>query len=142
MLSNKCYFLISQDKDFYDVPSPTKSWFQISFKLVKLFGFMKRLHILQLPILGCVSLITVTITSHIFINIFQMVHVHIPVVKFSRANKKTIIRKFKQKIGSNMWVRLLKKTKNKQTKHKNKKQTNKQQTSKQTTTKNSKKVMT
>ncbi len=34
----------------------------------------KGLRILQLPIPYCVSLIMVTITSHIFIIIFQMVH--------------------------------------------------------------------
>ncbi len=34
----------------------------------------KRLRILPLPIPCCVSLIMVTITSHIFINIFQTVH--------------------------------------------------------------------
>ncbi len=66
---------ISQNGIFLsnDASSPKISWFQISFKLVKPFGHKKRLRILQLPILYCVSLM-VTITSHIFINIFQTVH--------------------------------------------------------------------
>ncbi len=59
---------------------------QISVKLVKRFGCKKRLCILQLPIPYCVSLIMVTITSHIFINIFQTVH--FPAVKFTRGNEK------------------------------------------------------
>ncbi len=39
-----------------------------------------------MPIPYCVSLIMVTITSHIFINIFQTVH--FPAVKFTRGNEK------------------------------------------------------
>ncbi len=39
-----------------------------------------------MPIPYCVSLIIVTVTSHIFTNIFQMVH--FPAVKFTRGNKK------------------------------------------------------
>ncbi len=42
----------------------------------------------QLPIPYCVSLIMVTITSHIFINIFQMVH--FSAVKFTRGNEKNM----------------------------------------------------
>ncbi len=80
--------LISQNGDFYsnDASPPKKSWFQISVKSVKQFGYVKRLCILQLPIPYCVSLITVTITSHIFINIFQTVH--FPSVRFTRGNEK------------------------------------------------------
>ena len=47
----------------------------------------KRLNILQLPIgplPHCISLIMVTITGHIFINIFQTVH--FPAVKITRGN--------------------------------------------------------
>ncbi len=79
---------ISQDGDFYsnDVSSPKKSWFQISVISVKWFGYKMRLCILQLPIPYCISQIMVTITSHIFINIFQMVH--FPAVKFTRGNEK------------------------------------------------------
>ncbi len=67
---------ISQNGNFYsnDASSPKISWFQISFKSVKPFAHKKRLRILQNPIPYCVSLIMVTITIHIFINIFQTVH--------------------------------------------------------------------
>ncbi len=68
---------IAQSGHFYsnDASSPKISWYQISFESGKPFGHKKRLRILQLPIPYCVSLIMVTITSHIFIiNIFQMVH--------------------------------------------------------------------
>ncbi len=82
--------LISQNGNFYsnDVSSPKMSWFQISFKSVNPFGHKKRLCILQLPVPYCVSLIMVTITSHIFINIFQTVHCS--AVKFTRDNEKNI----------------------------------------------------
>ncbi len=53
--------------------------------IVKLFGYKKRLRILQLPIPYCVSLIMVTTTSHIFINIFLLVH--FSAVKFDKGNK-------------------------------------------------------
>ncbi len=81
---------ISQNGNFYsnDASSPKISWFQISFKSVKTFGHKRRLHILQLPIPYCVSLIMVTITSHIFINIFQIVH--FSAVKFTRGNEKNM----------------------------------------------------
>ena len=81
---------ISQNGNFYsnDASSPKISWFQISFKSVKPFGHKKRLRILQLPIPYCVSLIMVTITSHIFINIFQTVH--FSAVKFTRGNEKNM----------------------------------------------------
>ena len=79
---------ISQNGNFYsnDASSPKLSWFQISFKSVKPFGHKKRLRILQWPIHVpyCVRLIMVTITSHIFIQIFQTVH--FSAVKFSRGN--------------------------------------------------------
>ncbi len=42
----------------------------------------------NLPIPNCVSLIMVTITSHIFINIFQMAH--FSAVKFNRCNEKNM----------------------------------------------------
>ncbi len=81
---------ISQNGNFYsnDTSSPKISWFQISFKSVNPFGHKKRLRILPLPIPYCVSLIMVTITSHIFINIFQAVH--FSAVKFTRGNEKTM----------------------------------------------------
>ena len=41
-------------------------------KTVKQFGCTKQFCILQLPVSYCVSLIMITITRHIFINIFQM----------------------------------------------------------------------
>ncbi len=80
--------LISQNGDFYsnDASAPKKSWFQISVKSVKRFGYKKRLCILQLPIPYCVGLVMVTITSHIFINIFQTVH--FSAMKFTRGNEK------------------------------------------------------
>ena len=80
---------ISQNQNFYsnDALSPKISWFQISLKLVKSFGHKKRLRTLQLPIPHCVSLM-VTITSHIFINISQMVH--FSDVKFTRGNEKNM----------------------------------------------------
>ena len=80
---------ISQNGNFYsnDASSPKISWFQISFKSVKPFGHKKRLRILQLPIPYCVRYcVLVTITSHIFINIFQTVH--FSAVKFTRGNEK------------------------------------------------------
>ncbi len=81
---------ISQNGIFYsnDASSPKISWFQISFKSVEPFGHKKRLRISQLPIPYCVSLIMVTITSHIFINIFQMVH--FSAVNFTRGNEKNM----------------------------------------------------
>ncbi len=80
----------SQKGDFYsnDSSSPKKPWFQISVKCVQPFGYKKRLRILQLPIPYCVSLIMVTITSHIFTNIFRMVH--FSAVKFTRGNEKNM----------------------------------------------------
>ncbi len=82
--------LISQNGDFYsnDASLPKKSCFKISVKSVQPFGYKKRLRILQLPIPFYVRIIMVTITSHIFINIFQMVH--FSAVKFARDNKKNI----------------------------------------------------
>ncbi len=82
--------LISQNGDIssYDVSSPKKSWFQISVKLVTLFGYKKRLRILQLSIPYCVNLIMVTITGHIFINIFQTVN--FSAVKLTRSNEKSM----------------------------------------------------
>ncbi len=48
---------ISQNGNFYsnNASTPKIPWFQISFKLVKLFGHKKRLRILQLPIPYCES---------------------------------------------------------------------------------------
>ncbi len=81
---------ISQNGNFYsnDASSPKISWFKISFKSVKPFGHKKRLRISQLPIPYCVSLIMLTITSHIFVNIFQTVH--FSAVKFIRSNEKNM----------------------------------------------------
>ena len=78
---------IFQTGDIYSnyASSPKISWFQISFKSVKLFGYKKRLRILQLPLPYCVGLIMVTITSHIFIT-FQTVH--FSALKFTRGNEK------------------------------------------------------
>ncbi len=72
---------IFQNGDIYsnDASPPKKSCFQISVKTVKRF-------ILQLPIPYCVRLIMVTITSHIFINIFQTVHLR--AIKFATGNEK------------------------------------------------------
>ncbi len=69
-----------------DVPSPKKSWLQISVKLVKPFGYAKRLYVLQLPIPYCESLLLFTTTSHTSINIFQTVH--FSPLNFTRDNKK------------------------------------------------------
>ena len=82
---------IFQNGDFYsnDASSPKKSWFQISVKSVNPSGYKKRLGILQLPIPYCVSIIMDTITSHIFIEIFQTVH--FSAVKFIRGNEKNMI---------------------------------------------------
>ena len=72
-----------------DVPSSKESWFQISVQLEK-----KRLDTrgdnvyLQMHIPYCVSLIMVNITSHIFINIFKMVH--FSDVKFARGSEQTM----------------------------------------------------
>ncbi len=81
---------IFQNGNFYsnDASSPKISWCQISFKSVKPVGHKKRLHILQLPIPYCVSLIMVTITSHIFTDIFRTVH--FSAVKFTRGNGKNM----------------------------------------------------
>ncbi len=81
---------ISQNGNFYsnDASSPKISWFQISFESVLPFGHKKRLSILQWSIPYCVSLIMVTITSHIFINIFQTVH--FSAVKFTWGNEKNM----------------------------------------------------
>ena len=67
---------------------PKKSCFQISIKLVKLFGCMKREHVLQLSMPCCVSWIIVTITSHIFSTILQTVF--FSPVKFTRSKDKKI----------------------------------------------------
>ena len=48
--------------------------FQISVETVKLFGFTKQFCILQLPISYRVSLLMVTMTRYVFINIFQTEH--------------------------------------------------------------------
>ena len=45
--------------------------FKIWVKPVKPFGCTKQFCVFQLPTFYCVSLITVTITRHVFINIFQ-----------------------------------------------------------------------
>ena len=67
----KVHGLISQVEFSVIQHHPRNVGFQISEKSVKPFGWF---HILQLPIPYCVSLIMITITSHIFINIFQTVH--------------------------------------------------------------------
>ena len=71
-----------------DIPSPNKSCFHISFKSVKSFGYEKRLHMLQSPILYCVSLTMVTMTGHIFMNIAQIVH--FSAVKFTKGNEQNM----------------------------------------------------
>ena len=45
--------------------------FKIWVETVKLFDCTKQVCVLQLPISYCVTLIMVTITRHVFINIFQ-----------------------------------------------------------------------
>ena len=62
--------------------------FEISVETVKPFAYTKQICILQLPISYCVSLIMVTITRHIFINIFQMEH--FSVVKFAMGYEKNM----------------------------------------------------
>ncbi len=81
---------ISQNGVFYsnDASSLKKSWFQISIKSIKPFGRMMRLCILQLPIPYCISLIMVTITGHIFIQIFQTVQ--FSALKFTSGNEKNM----------------------------------------------------
>ncbi len=55
-----------------DAYHPRNLGFKFLVKSVKLFGYMKRWHILELPIPNCVSLMIVAVTTrHIF---FQMVH--------------------------------------------------------------------
>ena len=56
--------------------------------MVKPFGCMKQFCILQLPIPYCVSLIMVTITRHLYINIFQTEH--FSVVKFDMCYEKNM----------------------------------------------------
>ncbi len=81
---------ISQNGHFYsnDASSPKIYGFQISFKSVKPFGHKKRLHILQLPMPYRISLIMVTITSHIFIDIIQTIH--FSAEKFTMGNEKNM----------------------------------------------------
>ena len=55
---------------------------------VKLFGCTKQIWILQLPISYCISSLMVTITRHIFINIFQMEH--FSAVKFAMGYEKNM----------------------------------------------------
>ena len=84
----KVHDLLSQNGvcNLNDAPSPKKSWLQISVKLVKPFGYAKRLYVLQLPIPYCESLLLFTTTSHTSINIFQTVH--FSPLNFTRDNKK------------------------------------------------------
>ena len=55
----------------FEESSPQRCKFEISVKTVQPFGCMKQFCLLPLPTSYCVSLIMVTITRHIFINIFQ-----------------------------------------------------------------------
>ena len=50
--------------------------FKFQFDWSKLYEFTVQDCLLQFPILNCVSLILVTITSHIFTNIFQREHIY------------------------------------------------------------------
>ena len=83
---------------FNDPSSPKKSWYQIAVKLVKPFWYMKRLFVLQLPILDFVSVIMVAITSHISGSIFQTLH--FSAVKFAV---------MKEKIWAFFWYQNLRK---------------------------------
>ena len=62
--------------------------FKVSVETVKPFGCMEQFCTLQLPISYCVSLIMVTITRHVFFNIFQTEH--FLAVEFSMGYMKTI----------------------------------------------------
>ena len=62
--------------------------FKISVETFKPSGCRKQFYILQLPISYCVSLIMVTITGHIFINIFQTEH--FSAVKFAMGYEKNM----------------------------------------------------
>ena len=62
--------------------------FQISVETAKLFGCTKQFCTLQLHISYCVSLIMVTITRHIFINIFHIEH--FSAVKFAMGYEKNM----------------------------------------------------
>ena len=62
--------------------------FKISVETVKPFGCSKQVCILQLPIPYCVSIIMVTLTRHVFINIFQMEHIY--AVKFAMGYEKNM----------------------------------------------------
>ena len=53
---------------------PRNLGFQISVKSVKPFGYMKIITYIAIAYTLLLSMIMVTITSHIFINIFQTVH--------------------------------------------------------------------
>ena len=61
---------------------------KISVEMVKPFWFTKQFCILQLSISYCVSLIMVTITRHIFLNIFQTEH--FSSVKFAMGYEKNM----------------------------------------------------
>ena len=61
---------------------------KIWVETVKLFGWTKQFCDLQLPQSCCVSLIMVTITRHVFINVFQTEH--ISVVKFNMGYEKNM----------------------------------------------------
>ncbi len=86
--------VISQTGDNYsnDVLSPKKYWFQISVKLVNWSNFLDtRLDYFAIIVftLLCKLLLTkVTITSHIFVNIFQTVQ--FSAVIFNRCNEKSM----------------------------------------------------
>ena len=84
-----------------DGSSPKKSWFHISVKSVKPFWYKKKLRIFSIAYtLLCKLNLMVTITSHIYINIFQTVH--FAAVKFTKGNEKKssflLIPKSQQKV--------------------------------------------
>ncbi len=76
---------ISQNGNFYsnDASSPKIYWFQMLFKSVKTVWTQEEITYFAIAYtLLCTSLIMVTITSHIFINIFRPVH--FSTVKFTK----------------------------------------------------------
>ena len=77
---------ISQNGDFYS----NKSWFQISVLKIGLTIWIQEgiTYFAIAYTLLCVSLIIVTISSHIFVNISQTVH--FSAVKFTRVNEKNM----------------------------------------------------
>ncbi len=97
---------ISHTGDLYsnDASSLKKSWFKFQLNRFNRLDTRRDDIILQLPISYCVSLIMVTITSHIFISIFQTVR--FSAVKFTRDNEKNmsfLLMPKSLKVWKNIW---------------------------------------